>query len=161
MSRKFVAAVLPLAALVGLSSGRAVSRPPEGVSLRTVLSDDVEMFQGDWRVVSDEMHGLHNEDLKELLIVVKKNIITMKKGTEVVWKATLRLNPSKMPKAIDLSILECQDLREGVESIGIYKFEKNTLKLCVSDWDKGERPKKFESKDGCSDEVFVLQKEKQ
>jgi uncharacterized protein (TIGR03067 family) len=157
MSRKFVIAVLPLAVLAVVPP-QGASAPPGGVSLRTVLNDDVEMFQGTWRVVSREMGGIHREDWNEYLLVIKKNIVTAKKGKEVVWKATVRLNPSKEPKTIDLSILEGRGLDEGTKSIGIYKFEKNTLKLCVTD--KNERPKKFESKDGCSDEVFVLQKEK-
>jgi uncharacterized protein (TIGR03067 family) len=152
MPRTFAAAVL-LALLALLPPEKAVAGPPEGASGKMVLDDDVEKLQGSWRVTSVEVGGHHSEDDKEVLLVVKKNILTVKEGDKVVWKATMRLNPAKEPKCIDLEIDE-GGKRE--EAVGIYKIAQNSLTLCFG----SGRPKKFPSNKGSSDKVTNLVREK-
>jgi uncharacterized protein (TIGR03067 family) len=156
MPRTFSAALL-LTVLVVPWSGRAVAGPPEGASGRMVLDDDVEKFPGTWRVTYVEAGGDHSKGDNDVRLVVKKNILTAKVKGKVVWKATIRLNPEKKPKCIDLDIDE-GDWKGKIT--GIYKFEQNSLTLCLGSAKIG-CPKEFASKRRSTDSVTILIREKQ
>lgn len=69
-------------------------------------------------------------------------------------EGTYKAYAKKDPAEIDIS-----PPGGGEEKIlGIYKFEKNTLILCIAR--EGERPKKFESPDGTQTMLITLERAK-
>ena len=117
---------------------------------------DAEWLQGTWRVVSGEMGGqkLPDDIAKTLTFIFEGDTLTIREGERVAEKSTYKLDPSRVPKAID-STVPGQD--KAIP--GIYELAGDTLKLC---WSKGggERPAKFESKAGTDLMLATLKREK-
>ncbi|MBM4069119.1 MAG: TIGR03067 domain-containing protein [Planctomycetes bacterium] len=69
------------------------------------------------------------------------------------YKGTFKIDPSKDPPAIDMSVKEGKKY-EGMTSLGIYKLEKNKLTWCANEPGRKERPKEFSETQG--DMKFLL-----
>jgi uncharacterized protein (TIGR03067 family) len=68
---------------------------------------DQEALQGAWKIVSSENGGKdRTEEAKDHLIVFEGDNFALKKGDEVGLKGTFKLDPSKKPRAIDMTITE-------------------------------------------------------
>jgi uncharacterized protein (TIGR03067 family) len=112
--------------------------------------EDKDKLQGEWTVVSMDLSGmkLEGDDLKKLQpLTIKGNDWTAPSG----GKFTIKLDPAKNPKQIDL-----QMEKGGQTSTwpGIYKIEGDTFTFCRSQGPDGERPKEFKSGDGVALLVF-------
>jgi uncharacterized protein (TIGR03067 family) len=68
-------------------------------------------------------------------------------------EANFTLDPSKKPKAIDVTPLTGKD--SGRALLGIYSIEGDTLKICVATGRRTPRPTKFKGGDGV---VFLVLK---
>jgi uncharacterized protein (TIGR03067 family) len=123
---------------------------------------DREALQGAWRPVSSEMGGKdQTAEAKEHLLVFEGDSFTVKKGDEVRVKGTFKLDPSKKPKAIDMTITESRrDQDKGKEMHGIYELGKDTLKWCTAEPGGKDRPKEFATKEGTRLMLVTLKKEK-
>jgi uncharacterized protein (TIGR03067 family) len=119
---------------------------------------DIEALQGTWRPVTSEKGGKEqNDEAKEHTLTFEKDTFTVKKGDEVRIKGTFKLDPSKTPKAIDMTVTEGRrDEDKGKELHGIYELGKDTLKWCTSEPGGKERPKEFATKEL----LVTLKKEK-
>ncbi len=85
----------------------------------------------------------------------------MKRGDEVVVKGTFKLDPTKKPKTIDMTVTEGRrEQDQGKELHGIYELTKDGLKWCTSEPGGTERPKEFATKEGTRDLFVTLKKEK-
>ena len=118
------------------------------------IKEEVQRFQGRWVPVYVEKDGQPIpqeglEDLKAVEVVVKGEKVILKEAGEVMegWNVSFKVDPTKAPGTIDLSV--------GVEefkpktSLGIYKFEGDTLKICIIEPSKEpERPTAFQTKPG-------------
>jgi uncharacterized protein (TIGR03067 family) len=71
---------------------------------------------------------------------------------EMVFQGTCKIDPSKSPKAIDMTITErvisyqgsvSRKSVAGKDLHGIYEMGQNSLKLCIGEVSDKERPKKF------------------
>lgn len=71
---------------------------------------------------------------------------------------TVKLDPEKDPKAIDLTALD-GDFK-GMTSPAIYELKGKQLKFCMSNRTTTERPKEFKSEEGSSLGLFVLKRGK-
>src|SRR6516164_3912419 len=68
---------------------------------------DQEALQGTWRPVSSEQGGKDQTDeAKDHTLTFEKDTFTVKKGDEVRIKGTFKVDPSKKPKTIDMTITE-------------------------------------------------------
>jgi uncharacterized protein (TIGR03067 family) len=82
--------------------------------------------------------------------------LLLKEGNQAkAEEGTYKTDPKKDPAEIDLVP---PDKEKGPPVIGIYKFEKDTLVLCVIMGT--DRPKKFESPDGSEIMLITLQRVK-
>jgi RNA polymerase sigma-70 factor (ECF subfamily) len=63
-------------------------------------------------------------------------------GKEVVFHYRVKLNPSRKPKAIDLTALDGPEKGETVA--GLYELDGDLLRLCV--WDQPPRPRALDAK---------------
>ena len=123
---------------------------------------DQEALQGTWRPVSSEQDGKDQTDeAKDHTLTFEKDTFTVKKGDEVRIKGTFKVDPSKKPKTIDMTVTEGgKDEDKGKEIHGIYELDGDTLKWCTSRPGNKERPKEFSTKEGGDDMLVKLKKEK-
>jgi uncharacterized protein (TIGR03067 family) len=76
---------------------------------------------------------------------------TVKKGDEVIQVGKQKLDPSKSPKASDVTVVEGPN--KGAVMLGIYEISGDTLKVCFDPEGK-KRPTEFKSASGS--ETFVV-----
>jgi uncharacterized protein (TIGR03067 family) len=118
------------------------------------LEKEVKKFQGDWTFKSSEAGGeaLPDDELKELVVTFEGDKHTVKKGDQVVQVGVQKLDPSKSPKAIDVTMTEGPN--KGALMLGIYEINGDTLKVCFDPEGK-KRPTEFKSTPGSMNFVNV------
>jgi uncharacterized protein (TIGR03067 family) len=89
------------------------------------------------------------------VITFKDNTFSGSVNGEVIVTGTFKLDPKQMPKTIDWTT----DADEGKASLGIYEFDGDTLRICLSEPGM-ERPKEFGVKKGSSHVLITMKKEK-
>jgi uncharacterized protein (TIGR03067 family) len=126
------------------------------------VKKDQEALQGTWRFVSSETGGKdQTEEFKDHLLVFEGDTFALKKGDEVGLKGTFKLDPSKKPRSIDMTITEGgREGDKGKVLHGIYEPEKDTLKWCTAEPGGTDRPKEFSTKEGINHMLVTLKKEK-
>jgi uncharacterized protein (TIGR03067 family) len=120
---------------------------------------DLEKFQGHWvpeQVVRDGQE-VPADELKGLRLTVEGNTRTLRKGDTVVARTTFKLDSSKSPKEIDVTLQ--QGPMKGATARGIYEVSADTQKICL-DLSGGDRPKEFASKSGSNHLLQVFRREK-
>src|SRR5438552_1008943 len=72
------------------------------------LEKEVRKFQGTWTFESTETGGkeIPRGELKGLILIFEGDKHTVKKGDEVLQVGTQKLDPSKSPKTIDVTMTE-------------------------------------------------------
>jgi uncharacterized protein (TIGR03067 family) len=122
---------------------------------------EVDQFQGTWTATHLEYSGDQYEDLaKQLRCTFKGDAITVQGDEEVVRdypKFAFKLDPSVMPKQIDLTVKG--GLQKGAAMEGIYELKGDELRLCVRVFGK-DRPTEFKAPAGESIALLVLKREK-
>jgi uncharacterized protein (TIGR03067 family) len=121
---------------------------------RADLEKEVRKFQGTWTFESSKSGGkeLPAGELKGLILTFEGDKHTVKKGDEVIQAGTQKLDPSKSPKAIDVTITEGPT--KGAVLLGIYEIDGDTLKVCFAPQRK-PRPTEFKSASGSQTFVNV------
>jgi uncharacterized protein (TIGR03067 family) len=111
------------------------------------LEKEVKKFQGTWTFESSEAGGneLPADDLKTLILTFEGDKHTVKKGDEVIQVGTQKLDPSRSPKTIDVTMAEGP--HKGTVMLGIYEIDGDTLKVCFDPEGK-KRPTEFKSAAG-------------
>ena len=102
-----------------------------------------DKLQGEWTMVSMETRGAkHSEDdVKKYTLTIKGDEWTVMKGLSPGAGRTFKIDPSKDPKTLDLTIKLVNQERV---SKGIYKLDGDTLTICRTE-ENGERPKEFKT----------------
>jgi len=87
---------------------------------------DLTALQGEWQCVSIESgeRTLSEPECKAHKLTVKGNKVSHLHGAKIGPEATIRLNPSENPRAMDMSA------PEGL-LLGIYSLENDTLRMCI------------------------------
>ena len=118
------------------------------------LEKEVRKFQGIWTFESSEAGGkkLPIDELKGLILTFEGAKHTVKKGDEVIQVGTQKLDPSKSPKTIDVTMVEGPN--KGTVMLGIYEIDGDTLKVCFDPQGK-KRPTEFKSAAGSENFVNV------
>jgi uncharacterized protein (TIGR03067 family) len=120
---------------------------------------DLKALAGTWEYASQAEDGKETE--KEKLKGIKVTVTAegkwaLKKDDTVILEGTVKLDPSKKPKAADWKITTDGDLK-GKSALGIYDVDRDTWKHCFG-FDK--RPEMFESKEGSKVTNAVLKRVK-
>jgi len=121
---------------------------------------DLEKFQGDWKAVSIQRDGesvAPEEELQQLTLIVKGNERLLKVGEEVRSRSTFKLDPTKKPRTIDITVTEGPLKDRTVR--GIYELDGDTQKVCLSLEGDG-RPKEFTSTPGSGQLLQVFRRQK-
>jgi uncharacterized protein (TIGR03067 family) len=121
---------------------------------------EVDKLQGAWKVSRWDSGGnsLPDEALKQMKFNIKGDKYTFE-FADMKEEGTMTLDPSKNPATIDLKIEEGND--KGKTQVGIYKLEKDTIKLCLAPAGSKDRPKEFASKEDSENIFIVIQRELQ
>jgi internalin A len=117
---------------------------------KDVAKKELESLQGDWIVASAEQNGKPDETRKDAQVTIAGNQFTRATKSLTV-KGTLQLDPSKNPKALDLTYADGPD--KGTMLQGIYKLEKDTWTMCLA-----ARPTEFSSKPSTGQLLIVLKR---
>jgi uncharacterized protein (TIGR03067 family) len=113
---------------------------------------DLKKFEGTWSVATAQKGGKDapEGEIKEIQLVFSGEKLTFKHGEKAI-EGTFKIDPSKKPKQIDVSLM-------GKDVEGIYRFKKDgKLELCISD---AGRPTEFKSPDDSPTMLIVLKREK-
>jgi uncharacterized protein (TIGR03067 family) len=124
--------VLVGVALVGFSA-----------SVGSQAQDAKTELEGTWDLVSLERDGKDVKPKGEKAIMTgDKGVV--KVGDKVIVAATYKLDPSKKPKAVDITYTEGDN--KGKTFKGIYQLDGDMLKICRGGSPDDERPTEFKSK---------------
>lgn len=142
------------AALITVTAGLLA-----GADSKDDAKKDLEKFQGKWEAVKLVRGGesMPEEQVKPLRLVITGDKRVLKVGEEVHSDATFKLDASKKPKTIDITVKEGP--LEGKTVKGIYTFEGDTHKICLT-LEGDERPKDFESKEGSNHLLMIFKRAK-
>ena len=119
--------------------------------------NDLESLQGTWSVVTLENDGTPSppESVKGSTFVVKGDRYTLKGGQDT-FRGTLKLDPTKKPKALDATFVD-DDGKDKGKAQGIYELDGDRLRICWREGDK--RPAEFASKPGSGARLIVLKRQ--
>ena len=112
------------------------------------IKKDRKKYEGTWRVVSLEVDGnkLPEEDAKKFTVVNEADgKWAIEVEGKVIARGTSEIDPTKKPKAVDLTVTEGDN--KGQTVLGIYEFEDDTRKVCLGRPGE-ERPTEFSPKAG-------------
>ena len=111
------------------------------------VENELKKFQGAWTIESSEFGGqkLPADQLKVFVVIYDGAKHTVKAGDKVVQVGTQKIDPSKSPKTIDVTMTECPS--KGAVMLGIYEFDGDTMKACF-DAEGKKRPTEFKSPAG-------------
>jgi len=140
-----------------------------GSLLSVALADDKEdpakdlkALQGRWRYVAREENGKASDPalFEGWSLVIEKDTLTMMEGPNPVYRGTFKIDPSKKPRAIDLTITKGVPAANGKVQLGVYEIDKDTLKWCTAFPDDKARPKEFSTKKDGKSEMWTFKREK-
>src|SRR5262245_42962768 len=108
------------------------------------LDKELKRFQGAWTIESSVTGGMAipADQLKEFIVTFEGDKHTLKVGDKVFQVGTQKLDPSKSPKTIDVTLTEGPN--KGAVMLGIYEIDGDTLKACFDPTGK-TRPTEFKS----------------
>jgi RNA polymerase sigma factor (sigma-70 family) len=148
------------AALVCVWAGAAEATQPK--TSDAPKDEDKKKLQGTWYTVAVESHGrkvpVERILAKEVRLVVEGDGWTLKETQGDADKEfTIRLDPGKKPKAID--IIYKTGEHKGKTSLGIYELDGGTFRGCLGE-PGDRRPTKFDGGETYTLEVFQREKPK-
>jgi uncharacterized protein (TIGR03067 family) len=141
-------------ALVTLVVTLLVTAPGGRADDKADVEKELKKFQGTWTFESVEGGGEKQpaDGFKDMVITFEGARHTVKKGDEVVQAGTQTIDPSKSPKAVDVTLTEGPN--KGAVMLGIYEIDGDTLKVCFDPAGK-KRPTEFKSAAGSQTFVVV------
>src|SRR5262245_54761916 len=118
------------------------------------LEKETKKFQGDWTIESSEAGGrkIPAEMLNGMIVAYEGDKHTVKAGDKVIQVGTQKIDPSKSPKCIDVTMAEGPN--KGAVMFGIYEFDRDALKVCFAPQGK-ERPTEFKSPPGSQNFINI------
>jgi len=110
-------------------------------------------LKGTWQRVSAEVNGkkANPMELEKTFLIIEGDRYTLQ-TPDGVRKGTLKIDPSKSPKQID--IVSAGGPNKGKTLHGIYELKGATLRYCVAEPGK-DRPTEFTGKAGSGCGLFV------
>jgi uncharacterized protein (TIGR03067 family) len=125
---------------------------------KSQTKDHAGKLLGTWVVVSGEEDGKPSppEKIKgSKMTLDKKSIKLTDKDDKQLWVIDYKLDASKNPAEIDMTVAEGPGADKS--SQGIYELDGDTLKLCYA-LPGGDRPKDFKTKEGAKENCFALKR---
>jgi len=121
--------------------------------------DDLKALQGTWDLIYFERDGKEVKLQKDTKAINTGDKFVVKRGDEVIASGTMKLDPSKKPKASETTYTEGAD--KGKTFKGIYQIEGDTVKFCRAGSPDDDRPTEFKTKPGSGQFAAVYKRGKQ
>jgi uncharacterized protein (TIGR03067 family) len=154
--RMYGAAVL---AIVSLFAG-VRSQAADGEAKEEAVAKDLQAFKGTWRLSSKEVDG-KNFSEEEIKGVIATNDglgkFSVRRGDKVIDEGTVKLDPTKKPRTIDVTFTEGE--RKGQTAQGIYEIQSDAFRVCVAR-PGDERPTDFSARVGSGCTLIVYKRDK-
>jgi uncharacterized protein (TIGR03067 family) len=120
---------------------------------------DRELLQGAWRATSVEAGGKAFKPERDSITFFEGDAFTVKKGDGVQVKGTFKIDTSKNPRTIDLTVTGGQvEGDKGKVVRGIYQVDKEALRWCTAEPGDETRPKEFTTKEGSKQSLIVFKR---
>ncbi len=139
----------PLVAIAVLAVATSNARP----------GDDLKDLEGKWKAVYFERDGKEVKLQNETFSTITGDKYVIKSGDNVVAAGTMKLDPSKNPKAVDITYTDGPD--KGKTFKGIYQIDGDTSKFCRAGAPDQERPTEFKTKEGSGGFIVMYKRLKQ
>jgi len=127
--KMYVVAVLVIISLfAGVRSQAADGNPNE-----ETVAKELQAFKGTWRLSSKEEDGkrFSEEEIKDIIGTGDGlGKFSVRRGGKVFGEATVKIDPTKKPKWIDVSFTEGKHM--GQTLLGIYEIESDAFRVCVA-----------------------------
>jgi len=124
------------------------------------IKKERKRYEGTWQVISLEVDGnkAGEEDAKKIAVVNGADgKWSIEVDSKVIARGTSKIDPTKKPKAVDLTTTEGDSKGETV--LGIYEFGDDSRKVCFAQAGM-ERPAEFASTPGSGRILAVLKRVK-
>jgi uncharacterized protein (TIGR03067 family) len=122
------------------------------------VQKDRKQMAGPWRVVSQERDGKKTPDeqlAKSKSIFDADGKLTVQEDSKIISQATLKIDPTKKPKQVDLTFVEGE--LKGKALLGIYEIDADNMKIGYAPGK--DRPADFASKPGSGIVLTVYKRE--
>jgi uncharacterized protein (TIGR03067 family) len=122
---------------------------------------ELSRLEGAWVATTFEVQGtqLPADAVKEVKLVCSGEKYTFMGSNGDEEKGTLKLDPAKKPKTLDIQITSGND--QGKLQLAIYELDGDTFKICAAIAGEKERPKELSTtKAGGGDLLLVFKREK-
>jgi uncharacterized protein (TIGR03067 family) len=117
---------------------------------------------GTWRPIATENNGnkASEETLKEIRWArgADGKWAMQRDGKTVLEWTVTRIDPTKKPKTIDLEVTFGS--HEGQVYRGIYELDGDTLRVCLGQPERAERPTGFSARKGSNSALSAFKREK-
>ena len=120
--------------------------------------EDLKTLQGTWDLIYFERDGKEVKLQNDIKAINTGDKFVVKRGDQVIAAGTMKLDPSKKPKASETTYTEGPD--NGKTFKGIYQFDGDTTKFCRAGSPDGERPTEFKTKPDSGQFVAVYKRAK-
>jgi RNA polymerase sigma-70 factor (ECF subfamily) len=131
-------------------------------SADTAAEKAAKELQGEWKAVEVEIQGEKSpeDQVKNFRVVIKGDILNIEVGNLGIRRKKFKLDPTKTPKAMDLTSLDGP--AKGKDHAAIYELEKGRLRICFPDWTGGpaKRPPEFRTQPGDGYGLLTLERVK-
>lgn len=97
---------------------------------KAIVEKELKKFHGTWKFEKVEASGkeVPISQFKGMTVIFAGDKYTVKNGDKVIQTATQKLNPSRLPKTLDVMVIAGPD--KGAILLGIYEITGDTLKVC-------------------------------
>ena len=150
-----------VAVLASISLFAAVgSLAADGEAKEEAVAKDLQAFKGTWRLSFKEEDGkkFSVEEIKDVIATANgKGRVSVRRGDKVIGGGTIKLDPTKKPRAIDITFTEGEG--KGKTALGIYEIESDTFRVCIAR-PGDERPAEFSAEAGSGRTLVVYKREK-
>jgi uncharacterized protein (TIGR03067 family) len=146
-------------AIVSLYAG-VRSPAADGSVNEEAVAKELQAFKGTWRLSFKEEDGkkFGEEEIKDVITTNDESgKVSVRRGGKLFNEGTVKLDPTKTPKTIDVTFIGCE--RKGQMVLGIYEIESDAFRVCVAR-PGAERPAEFSAKAGSGCTLIVYTREK-
>jgi uncharacterized protein (TIGR03067 family) len=156
MRRSGVAVLAIVSLFAGVRSPAA-----DGKANDETIAKELQAFKGTWTMSSKEEDGkkFSEEEIKDIIGTGNGlGKFSVRRGDKIIGEATVKVDPTKKPKGIDVTFTEGK--YKGKTALGIYEIESDTFRVCIN-LIGDERPAAFSAKAGSGHTLVVYKRNKQ